>query len=616
MEPSPSSNKASSSSSSTHQKRKHHPKKSSSSDAGSNLDRQQRRELRHIKKSLKKYDPKSLAEINREQQNQGRTNTNVNLTTASTSSVSASSNSQIIRSNRALKKEHRRQEKREKRSRHQDNLSDELRHYLGSAIKNSLGHMHDHIIATLPTEMSLYYQKVHDTLVFDANHDGNNDSNPTSGRQMMNEMHEFITADVEASSNRPSSSSNPAQQEQISSNVNSSRSNYHHYSSHNPYAPPMHKPGILPIKDFLHDPFNASLNTLNRVTNLVRVPTSQIYSHGYNILNNLASPVNVQPSTLSTVPGTAERIVRRDNDDGIPAPPPVLPLIQCTHHQTRLEPLDLEEFNVKTWTIETLRQRVFQGVFSEKFRLQIWPYILGLYDGDNDDEDCRKPFDWSSRQKLFEHYRSQWQSILPEQEKRFMLFREQRDVIRCDRTHPFYNGDRNENLEKLKEILLTYMMYDFDTGYVQGMSDLVSPLLYVAEGDTCKAFWFFVQTMEFTVTNNESVNCYFAFRWIVCQFKREFMKSNSDDYQEVLLLWESIWTCSSMRKYFKNLLRQQRQQSAVEQSPNSNDQVSSTSESNIDNSQSEDVKNEESDLAIKIDEQCKIVDEQPTESDD
>ncbi|KAH9527977.1 hypothetical protein DERF_001957 [Dermatophagoides farinae] len=224
----------------------------------------------------------------------------------------------------------------------------------------------------------------------------------------------------------------------------------------------------------------------------------------------------------------------------------------------------------------------------------------------------------------------------------------ERDVIRCDRTHPFYHGDRNENLEKLKEILLTYMMYDFDTGYVQGMSDLVSPLLYVAEGDTCKAFWFFVQTMEFTnnnfemsqltikhqlemlwklieltdpifaqyLANNDSVNCYFAFRWIVCQFKREFMKSNSDDYQEVLLLWESIWTCSSIKKYFKNLRRQQ-QQSLSEETSKSDDQEPSTSQTNVVNLQVEDDSNIEgdciakaaSDLAIKIDEQCKIVDE-------
>ncbi|KAH9415899.1 hypothetical protein DERP_000393 [Dermatophagoides pteronyssinus] len=628
MEPSRSSSTASSSS--AQNKRKHQLKKSSS-DSRSHLDRQQRRDLRRIKNSLKKYDPKSFDEINREQQYQEPTNSNVHLTEASTSAVSSSSNSQINRPSKKERRERRKQEKQKDRtSINQDNLSGELRHYLGSAIKNSLGHMHDHIIATLPTEMSLYYQKVHDTLLLDIDHDGDNVSNPNlnpaSGRQMMNEMHEFITAssvaaDVEASSNRPSSSSNLGQQEQATSNVHSLRSQHSYYTMHNPYAPPMHKPGILPIRDFLHDPLNASLNTLNRVTNLVRVPTSQIYSHGYNILNNLASPVNNHPSTLPTVsrpPGTAERIVRRD-DEGIPAPPPVLPLIQCTHPQTRHEPLDLEEFEEKTWTIELLRQR---GI-SEKLRLRLWPYILGLYDGDNDNEDCRKQFDWSSKQKLFEHYRSQWQSILPEQEKRFMLFRErksliERDVIRCDRAHPFYNGDRNENLDKLKEILLTYMMYDFDTGYVQGMSDLVSPLLYVAEGDTCKAFWFFVQTMEFTnnnfemsqltikhqlemlwklieltdpifaqyLANNESVNCYFAFRWIVCQFKREFMKSNSDDYQEVLLLWESIWTCSSMKKYYKNLLRQQL--------------------NNIDGDNTAEIA---SDLANKIDEQCKIVEE-------
>lgn len=50
------------------------------------------------------------------------------------------------------------------------------------------------------------------------------------------------------------------------------------------------------------------------------------------------------------------------------------------------------------------------------------------------------------------------------------------------------------------------MMYDFDTGYVQGMSDLASPLLYVSEGDTCKAFWFFVKFMEFTVRIVQLIN--------------------------------------------------------------------------------------------------------------
>src|SRR5690606_18185589 len=50
-----------------------------------------------------------------------------------------------------------------KAERRQSDLS-ELKRCLQSAIRNSLGHVHDQIIGSLPTEMSLYYQKVHDSL--------------------------------------------------------------------------------------------------------------------------------------------------------------------------------------------------------------------------------------------------------------------------------------------------------------------------------------------------------------------------------------------------------------------------------------------------------------------
>ena len=91
------------------------------------------------------------------------------------------------------------------------------------------------------------------------------------------------------------------------------------------------------------------------------------------------------------------------------------------------------------------------------------------------------------------------------------------------------------------------------------------------------------------------------------------MKSNSDDYQEVLLLWESIWTCSSMKKYYKNLLRQQL---VVEKTSKSIDQTPTTTESNVvnpqlenDNIDGDNTAEIASDLANKIDEQCKIVEE-------
>ena len=49
-------------------------------------------------------------------------------------------------------------------------------------------------------------------------------------------------------------------------------------------------------------------------------------------------------------------------ESGVPAPPPVLPLINCTVPQNRLEPLTAKELLEKQWTKEELCIRVFKGV--------------------------------------------------------------------------------------------------------------------------------------------------------------------------------------------------------------------------------------------------------------
>ena len=58
------------------------------------------------------------------------------------------------------------------------------------------------------------------------------------------------------------------------------------------------------------------------------------------------------------------------------------------------------------------------------------------------------------------------------QEDRFSAFRErktqiEKDVFRTDRTHPFFAGENNKNVTLLQDILMTYVMYNFDLGYVQ-----------------------------------------------------------------------------------------------------------------------------------------------------
>jgi len=168
--------------------------------------------------------------------------------------------------------------------------------------------------------------------------------------------------------------------------------------------------------------------------------------------------------------------------------------------------------------------------------------------------------------------KSQWESISNEQEKRFQEFSQrkqliEKDVTRTDRKLEFFAGDNNPNVQKLFNVLMTYCMYNFDLGYVQGMSDLLAPILRLV-GDEEETFWCFVGLMEMEekmfeisqglmktqleclgklikylyphfwtfLEKKEAQNLYFCFRWLLISFKREF------DYNDVMTLWEALWT--------------------------------------------------------------------------
>lgn len=284
---------------------------------------------------------------------------------------------------------------------------------------------------------------------------------------------------------------------------------------------------------------------------------------------------------------------QNDNIVDHPIPPPALPRIECTNKQRRLPPLTIKEYiesfqNNPEINDEKLITRIFRGSMdSNLLRSVLWPVIFNLVEHCDSIveidgayqivEDERNVERWSQLKNKFDIYHNQWRSILPEQESRFSTFRErksliERDVIRCDRLHPFYVTDPN-HLDALTTMLMTYMMYDFDIGYVQGMSDLAAPILYVFNGNLTKAFWVFAGVMKLFrrnfelsqktihfqlaslfklinltdpcfaeyLTQHESSNCFFAFRCIVCQFKRELMKEDEDDYAKVLFLWDTVW---------------------------------------------------------------------------
>ncbi|KAF5459189.1 hypothetical protein F2P56_023167, partial [Juglans regia] len=242
----------------------------------------------------------------------------------------------------------------------------------------------------------------------------------------------------------------------------------------------------------------------------------------------------------------------------------------------RLPPLGPDEWSMlldsegRIMDSKALRKRIFYGGVEHGLRKEVWAFLLGYHRYDS--TYAEREYLRSLKKTQYETIKIQWQSISPEQAKRFTKFRErkgliEKDVIRTDRSLFFYDGDDNANVNLLRDILLTYSFYNFDLGYCQGMSDLLSPILFVMD-DESEAFWCFVALMDRLGPNfnrdqngmhsqlfavfklvelldsplhnyfkqNDCLNYFFCFRWVLIQFKREF------EYEKTMLLWEVLWT--------------------------------------------------------------------------
>uniref|UniRef100_A0A3P8S5Z9 Small G protein signaling modulator 2 n=1 Tax=Amphiprion percula TaxID=161767 RepID=A0A3P8S5Z9_AMPPE len=142
------------------------------------------------------------------------------------------------------------------------------------------------------------------------------------------------------------------------------------------------------------------------------------------------------------------------------------------------------------------------------------------------------------------------------------LHRIDKDVQRCDRNYYYFTTG---NLEKLRNIMC-YVWEHLEMGYVQGMCDLLAPLMVILD-DECLAYSCFTQLMkrmsqnfpnggamdthfanmrsliqildselfELMQQNGDYTHFYFCYRWFLLDFKRELL------YEDVFAVWEVIW---------------------------------------------------------------------------
>ncbi|KAI1308437.1 GTPase activating protein [Mortierella claussenii] len=205
-----------------------------------------------------------------------------------------------------------------------------------------------------------------------------------------------------------------------------------------------------------------------------------------------------------------------------------------------------------------VREAVFRGGIDHDIRIEVWKFFLGIYAWDSTEAErvatraAKAEEYYALKREWFDDAAVQETEAFQEQKLRI-----EKDVHRTDRTISFFASETlpnpagdftgvgsNENLELLKDILLTYNVWAAKTpsayppsteklttltsdssigaplhvgtenltsssspsepnlleGYVQGMSDLLAPVFAVM-GDEVMGFWAFVGLMEKTKRN-------------------------------------------------------------------------------------------------------------------
>ncbi|CAL1261908.1 unnamed protein product [Larinioides sclopetarius] len=216
-----------------------------------------------------------------------------------------------------------------------------------------------------------------------------------------------------------------------------------------------------------------------------------------------------------------------------------------------------------------LHMSVFRGGVEPSMRPVIWKHLLNVFPQGLTLQERNSYL--SSKCEEYYQLRYRWQHLMragtiPDvlQDITTMV---RKDVRRTDRTEKFYSGsDDNSNVRALFNILTTYAVNHPNVSYCQGMSDLLSPILYVMKKES-DAYICFCGLMKRTRTNfkldgramkmkfrhlqkmvrfydpelhhyleeQEALDLLFCYRWLLLDLKREF------PYQEMLSMMEVLW---------------------------------------------------------------------------
>ncbi|KAM6315587.1 small G protein signaling modulator 2 isoform 3-T3 [Podargus strigoides] len=155
------------------------------------------------------------------------------------------------------------------------------------------------------------------------------------------------------------------------------------------------------------------------------------------------------------------------------------------------------------------------------------------------------------------------------------LHRIDKDVQRCDRNYWYFTA---ANLEKLRNVMCSYVWEHLEVGYVQGMCDLLAPLMVILDNDQLAYSCFshlmkrmsqnfpnggamdthfanmrsLIQILdselfELMHQNGDYTHFYFCYRWFLLDFKRalvevyrEIIRDNNMDFTDIIKFFNEM----------------------------------------------------------------------------
>ncbi|KAH0628898.1 hypothetical protein JD844_010525 [Phrynosoma platyrhinos] len=213
-----------------------------------------------------------------------------------------------------------------------------------------------------------------------------------------------------------------------------------------------------------------------------------------------------------------------------------------------------------------LRLRIFHGGVEPSLRKVVWRYLLNVYP---DGLTGQERMDYMKRKtREYEQLKGEWEARASPEDLDFIRSNVLKDVLRTDRTHPYYAGsDDNPHLTSLHDLLTTYAVTHPQISYCQGMSDIASPILAVMDNEA-HAFICFcgimkrlegnfqvdgeVMSVKFShlklllrhsdpefysyLLSRGADDLFFCYRWLLLELKREFA------FEDALRMLEVTWS--------------------------------------------------------------------------